>query len=105
MTGREHLFPQARGLEGAAYSGSMTVYSLMAVPSRRCPNLLDSAAAGLASSTRRRATMTLYASHDTRGRDVEIGIDAEYSPDEAIIHFDRLRWHGRNRPGWAKGRQ
>ncbi len=49
--------------------------------------------------------MTLYASHDTRGRDVEIGIDAEYSPDEAIIHFDRLRWHGRNRPGWAKGRQ
>jgi hypothetical protein len=49
--------------------------------------------------------MALYASVDTNGRDVEIGIDAEYSPDEAIIHFDRLRWHGRNTPGWAKGRK
>lgn len=49
--------------------------------------------------------MALYASHDAKGRDVEIGIDAEYTPDEAIIHFDRLRWHGRNRPGWAKGRR
>ena len=26
---------------------------------------------------------------DATGRDVEVGIDAEYSPDEAIIHFDR----------------
>ena len=49
--------------------------------------------------------MALYASLDTKGRDVEIGIDAEYTPDEAIIHFDRLRWHGRNQPGWAKGRR
>ena len=49
--------------------------------------------------------MALYASIDTSGRDVEIGIDAEYTPDEAIIHFDRLRWHGRNRPSWAKGRR
>jgi hypothetical protein len=47
--------------------------------------------------------MALYASLDTTGRDVEIGIDAEYTPGEAIIHFDRLRWHGRNRPGWARG--
>lgn len=49
--------------------------------------------------------MALYASTDTSGRDVEIGIDAEYTPDEAIIHFDRLRWRGRNTPGWAKGRR
>jgi hypothetical protein len=49
--------------------------------------------------------MALYASIDTDGRDVEIGIDAEYGPDEAIIHFDRLRWRGRNRPAWAKGRK
>jgi hypothetical protein len=49
--------------------------------------------------------MALYASTDTTGRDVEIGIDAEYTLDEAIVHFDRLRWHGRNRPRWAKGRR
>ena len=49
--------------------------------------------------------MALYASVDTTGRDVEIGIDAEYTPDEAIIHFDRLRWHGRNQPSWARGRR
>lgn len=47
--------------------------------------------------------MALYASLDTTGRDVEIGIDAEYTPDAAIIHFDRLRWRGRNQPNWAKG--
>jgi hypothetical protein len=29
--------------------------------------------------------MALNASLDTRGRDVEIGIDAEYSPDEDVI--------------------
>jgi hypothetical protein len=49
--------------------------------------------------------MTLWASLDTTGRDVEIGIDAEYTPDEAVIHFDRLRWRGRNQPNWAKGRR
>jgi hypothetical protein len=49
--------------------------------------------------------MALYASLDTTGRDVEIGIDAEYTPDAAIIHFDRLRWRGRNQPNWAKGRR
>lgn len=49
--------------------------------------------------------MALYASIDTSGRDVEVGIDAEYTPDEAIIHFDRLRWRGRNTPSWARGRR
>ena len=42
--------------------------------------------------------MALYASLDTTDRNVEIGIDGEYTPDEAIIHFDRLRRRGRRRP-------
>jgi hypothetical protein len=47
--------------------------------------------------------MALYASLDTTGRDVEIGVDAEYTPGEAIIHFDRLRWHGATAPAGRGG--
>ena len=117
-----------------AYPGRVSVCRLTAVRSGGCPNLLDSAAVGLVSLIRQHATttrkilecdedlwraydgryhfiarssrgMALYALHDAKGRDVEIGIDAEYTPDEAIIHFDRLRWRRSNRPGWAKGRR
>jgi hypothetical protein len=47
--------------------------------------------------------MALYASFDAAGHDVEIGIDAEYTTEEAMIHFDRLRRHGRNRAWLGEG--
>jgi hypothetical protein len=55
---REYLYPQVRDLEGGAYPGRVSVCRQVAVRSGRCPNLLDSAAAGLASLIRRHATTT-----------------------------------------------
>jgi len=48
----------AQGPWRGAYAESMTAHSLMAIRSGRCPSLLDSAAAGLASSIRQPATTT-----------------------------------------------